>query len=374
MLIAAPTAVPGASSPLSPAAQKPPGLEFRADTCEISMKVPQIVDPRHPEGCDAFNKSIGARFSAAQANFFPMTGNSGWLEGGGSKTFDDGHLLAVSLAFDAYSGGAHPSPWLETVLYDADQGREVALPDLFVDRSTYLQDLSREVSAQLAPQKEMDEYFISSNAGPSADNFAAFHPSAEGLTFDMPAARIGPYGPGMYQATIPWDHLRSALDPRGPLWRESAPFTWHDGDERQQCFARLVALHDSAATSPKDDPAAPQAAREFLTVSAAVDGSGATLPELTGQYAVVYDALARHDQADEAEKTFAFIETELRKGTFGAATRQEVTARLLQSLLLTGSAEGARAQALAPPDRAGTVERKPEVVVIDGIRVPVKGA
>ena len=372
------SALMSTSPPAAPPPRAKPAWTVETDKCEIDFDVPRLVDSTRAADADGINAAVARRFDAARTNFAPSPDSHSTLSGNGSVAFDDGHLTAVSLAFDEYSGGAHPNPWLETVLYDSDQHREVGLDELFKDRGAALDDLSRQLTDVLKAQPDMDEYLIASCATPSAENLAAYHPSAEGLTFALPAARVGPIGAGMYEATISWNDLRQTLDPNGALWRESAPFTWSlAGDEAKACFTRLVNVHRPAgmtsAADPKDDAGAPQAAHAFRVIAEALPTSGAGLSALTEQYARLREALAACGAGDETPKTFMFLESELRNGIFGDQTREQVTGRFLEGLGLTGTVDAARAYVMHPPDGgAGKVENGEDAVVIGGIRIPKK--
>lgn len=373
------------SSPVAPltpntprAPKKVPTWTVETDKCEIDFDVPRLVDPLRSDDAEAINAAVGHRFDKARTNFTPSPDAHSTLSGSGSVVYDDGHLTAVSLSFDEYAGGAHPNPWLETVLYDADQHREVKLEELFKDRGSALDDLSRQLGDALKTQPDVDEYLIATCASPQAENLAAFHPSDDGLSFALPGARSGPVGAGMFEATLPWGQLRESLDPSGALWRESAPFTWSlASDEARASFTRLVSAHRTPgakpAADPKEDDAAPEAARAYLAVTAAARESHAPLPALTEQYAQLREALGACRAANATADTFAFIETELRNGTFGTDSREQVTARFIEGLGLTGKVDDARAYTLsAHGSSGGTVENGDDAVVIGGIRIPKK--
>lgn len=362
-----------------PSAPTPSRWSVTPDECRIELDIPFLSDPTRDDDAERINQAVADRFQAARANFTPMLGRATSLTGGGQVAYDDGHLTAVTLAFDQYAGGAHPNPWLETVLYDGDQHREVKLPDLFTERDKALPTLAARVADGLKNQPDVDESFISQCVSGSAENLSAFQPTADGLQFALPAYRSGPYGAGMFDSAVPYADLRGILDPRGPLWRQSAPFTFDgpDGPARKQSFERLVAAHrvpgTPAAFDPKDDPVAPLAARAFLTVRDAAEKGDATLDTLTTQYVVLREALGQVRQEGEAEKSFTFLDDKLRAGVFGSETRDEVTTRFVSALLSTGSAEEARRAVMLPTTKpAGTVEKGADSVVIGGIRVPIK--
>jgi hypothetical protein len=172
-----------------------PRVEFKKDSYPVDIHLPRLHDPLHPDGCEAFNHDVLERAMKAAGDAEPLSDREGWLNVSGT-TVSDGNLAGVVLSYDSYSGGAHPNSGLETLLYDGERGRTVALSDLFTDKRDSLERLSSEVGAVLKSQPDVDEGFIANCTGPAAYNFAAFEPSPEGLKFMLPAARSGPYGPG----------------------------------------------------------------------------------------------------------------------------------------------------------------------------------
>lgn len=356
----------------------PAGVEMLQDTFEVHVTMPRIVDPRHPEGSEALNTRIREKFAQAEADAQPLPGCSGSLDGGVTKTYDDGHLLALSLSFDSYSGGAHPNTRLETVLYDSDRGRAAGLEDLFADKAGYLETLSRGVSDALARQPDMEEGCISTCSAPYASNLASFQPTAEGLLFALPAERTGPIGAGMFDATVPWERLRPSLDPHGPLWRESQPFKWTGAnDPRREVFGRLVGMYGSdgalaTGQDPKSAALASNAVEDYLAVTGAAASGDLDLAALTDEFVSLHEALGRFGQAEATAASFGFIEDGLQNGDFGQATREQVTARFVEGFLMSGDVARARNHALVPSEGpVGGVDMERDSVVIGGVRVPI---
>lgn len=342
---------------------------------DVRVTAPQIDDPRHPAASEALNRSILERFAEKQVDAQPLPGSAGHFDGA-ATAHEDGGLVALTLSIDSYSGGAHPNTELETVLYDADRGREVQLEDLFIDKKGYLQTLSQEVSGALAAQPDVDETFVAMHTEARPENFAAFEPSAQGMTFLMPASRVGPYNAGLFEATLSWDRLRPALDPTGPLWREASDFDFAAHPARARSFERLAALRGPVGKEdPKHLPQAPDAALDLLAVVGAAQGKEIEVPALTEQFVRLQQALVALDRGDEARSTFEGIETGLRQGSFGSRTREEVTRSVLQALALGSSPATAVGNLEALPGGVpSTIQRGDGSVTIGGVTLPARSA
>lgn len=339
-------------------------ITTRQNTYDVRVTVPQFDDPRHPEASEALNRSILDRFTEAQVLAQPLPGSDGSFDGNVGATYDDGALVALTLSIDSYSGGPHPNTQLETVLYDADRGREAHLEDLFVDKAGYLATLAQEVSQALSGQPDVDESFLEYHADARAENFAAFEPSADGLTFLLPAARMGPYPAGLFEARVGWDRLRPALDPAGPLWRQASDFDFSAHAQRGAAFERLAALRGPVDQPDlKRLPQAAETALDLLALVRAADGQDVQIPALTDQFVRLHGALG-----DGARAAFERVETGLRQGAYGARTREEVTARILENLALGASPDSALQ--VLPAGVPTTIQTGEESVTIGEVTLP----
>jgi Protein of unknown function (DUF3298)/Deacetylase PdaC len=164
---------------------------FKADATTISLY------PDEPE----FQSALGVKYSIAIAT-----------------------PTLVSVRFDAYqysAGAAHPISIAYGVTYDLVGNRKLALADLFMKNSSYLQTISDYSIASLKDtfKEEGDslDSSIEEGASPKQENFEAFIVTPTGLDIIFNPYQVGPYVIGAPEVTIPFDSLKSVIDPAGPL-------------------------------------------------------------------------------------------------------------------------------------------------------------
>jgi hypothetical protein len=124
-----------------------------------------------------------------------------------------------SLKFDLrfYSdGAAHPGLYSITLNYDLDQGRELALGDLFLPNSGYLEAIANYCVTELSKQPGFEDPFTD-GAKPTPENYRNWNITPEGLliTFDM--YQVAPGASGPIQVLVPYAQLKQVIDPHGPL-------------------------------------------------------------------------------------------------------------------------------------------------------------
>lgn len=124
-----------------------------------------------------------------------------------------------SLKFDVsfYSdGAAHPGDYSLTLNYDLGQGRELALADLFLPNSSYLETISAFCIAELGKQPFFEGPFTD-GANPTAENYRNWNILPEGLMVTFDTYQVGPGAAGPQTVVVPWDQLSAEVDPQGPL-------------------------------------------------------------------------------------------------------------------------------------------------------------
>ncbi|NLU84342.1 RsiV family protein [Rhodococcus sp. HNM0569] len=119
-------------------------------------------------------------------------------------------LLVVSWTADP--PGAHSTPLVSTVVVDTDTAQPITLADLFPDLTAGLQALSDE-SAKLLPATAAGENFERAGIEPTADNFANWLATPEGMVVQFGDYQVGPHAIGLIDITIPWSDLEPVLDP-----------------------------------------------------------------------------------------------------------------------------------------------------------------
>ena len=128
-----------------------------------------------------------------------------------------GDLWSLKFDFRFYSdGAAHPGLYSITLNYDLDQGRELALGDLFIPHSNYLERIANYCIKELSKQPGFDGPFVD-GAKPTPDNYKNWNITPDGLliTFDM--YQVAPGASGPIQVLVPYAQLKEVIDSQGPL-------------------------------------------------------------------------------------------------------------------------------------------------------------
>ena len=124
-----------------------------------------------------------------------------------------------SVKFDVgtyYAGAAHPGHYSITLNYDLASGREVALGDLFVPGSNYLQTISDISKTQLATRDIGFDGF-SNGADPLPENFTHWNISVDGLVITFDEYQVAPYAAGPQLVVIPFSELQPITNQNGAL-------------------------------------------------------------------------------------------------------------------------------------------------------------
>ena len=124
-----------------------------------------------------------------------------------------------SFKFDSafYSdGAAHPGLNSMTLNYDLGQGRELALSDLFLPNSNYLESISNYSVAELSKQQFFDGPFVD-GAKPTPENYRNWNLTPDGLMITFDTYQVAPGAAGPQQVNIPYEELKSVVNPQGPL-------------------------------------------------------------------------------------------------------------------------------------------------------------
>jgi hypothetical protein len=134
-----------------------------------------------------------------------------WL--GSEIRFFSLDLVSVLFHGESYGGGAHPDQeYLTiTVAVEGSEARPVALEDLFLRGGDYrarVIELATNAFTEIGVLGPDDEY------DPVEHNLEEFAVSERGLEI----YRSENFQPG-YHIVIPWDSLRTLIDPRGPAGR-----------------------------------------------------------------------------------------------------------------------------------------------------------
>src|SRR6266540_1754520 len=124
-----------------------------------------------------------------------------------------------SFKFDSsfYSdGAAHPGLNSFTLNYDLGQGRELALADLFLPNTNYLEEISKYCIAELSKQPFFDSS-SSSGAQPPLENYRNWNITPDGLMITFDEYQVAPYAAGPQKVVVPYSALQALINPQGPL-------------------------------------------------------------------------------------------------------------------------------------------------------------
>ena len=128
-----------------------------------------------------------------------------------------GNLISVKFSIMIYMArAAHPGTHSRTVTYDLQAGRDLALGDLFLPNSDYLDPIAAYCVAEL---QERPIGFDPSMGGaqPTSSNYGNWNVSQEGLVITFDEYQVAPYSSGPQVVVVPYSALTAALDPNGPL-------------------------------------------------------------------------------------------------------------------------------------------------------------
>ncbi len=129
-----------------------------------------------------------------------------------------GNIFSLKFEMEGYvSGMAHPYHLNETVNYDLEQGSDIALPNLFLPNSAYLQTIATYCAAQLKTRDIGFQDDFTKGADPTPDNYHNWNITADGLLITFDEYQVAPYVSGPQTVTVPYSELKSLIDPNGPL-------------------------------------------------------------------------------------------------------------------------------------------------------------
>ena len=203
------------SQSLNETNQKPPFT--------ITAQTPQLTgsdDPRVTAFNQRLNDIVKKEVDAWRKSFQQITystTNGSFLNAKYSLISQQGDLWSLKFDFGFYSdGAAHPGLYSITLNYDLGQGRELALGDLFVPGSNYLEVIANYCIAELSKQPGFEGPFAD-GAKPTPENYRNWNITPDGLliTFDM--YQVAPGASGPIQVLVPYSQLEGVLDRQGVL-------------------------------------------------------------------------------------------------------------------------------------------------------------
>ncbi len=120
-------------------------------------------------------------------------------------------IWSFKFDFSFYSdGAAHPGSYSITLNYDLDQGKELALANLFLPNADYLGSISNYCIAELGKQPFFEGPFAD-GAQPTPENYSRWNITPDGLMITFDNGQVGPYAAGPQQVLVPYSALRGIL-------------------------------------------------------------------------------------------------------------------------------------------------------------------
>ncbi len=205
------------SAPLNETNQTPPYT--------ITVQTPQLAGNNDPR-VQVFNQRMDElvkkevdtfRQGFLQNTLPPMTEVGSTLNVSYSLISQYDEIWSLKLDFSFYSdGAAHPGLYSITMNYDLGQARELALSDLFLPNSNYLEAISQYCITELSKQLFFEGSF-QDGAAPTAENYHNWNITPDGLLITFDEYQVAPYAAGPQQVTVPFSELRSVINSQGSL-------------------------------------------------------------------------------------------------------------------------------------------------------------
>lgn len=117
------------------------------------------------------------------------------------------------------AGAAHPNNYVNTVNYNVQTNKLLAINDLFKPDSDYLETLSTISNTELTEQYKKEgagyeDSFIADGVAPKKENFQFFLLGEKGITLVFPPYQVGPYAAGTRMVEIPFAEVSNILNPQ----------------------------------------------------------------------------------------------------------------------------------------------------------------
>lgn len=229
----------GASTPTLPplpatAAPTPAGFVFVISPLDfsesgenteytINAQIPAISENNDPHAL-AFNNEMQTivqgeinSFKKAVSEMPPDAASRAYsLDVKYDLLFQNSAVASLKFEIRGDTGGAHPYLNILTVNYDLAQSRQVALSDLFLPQSNYLEVISNYCIAELSKQPGCEGPFRD-GTNPTLENYRNWNILPDGflITFDM--YQVAPGASGPQTVLIPYRELQAVIDPQDHL-------------------------------------------------------------------------------------------------------------------------------------------------------------
>jgi hypothetical protein len=190
----------------------------------ITSQTPQLTgsdDPRLASFNQRLDELVSKEVDTFRHSFLqntaPTVNNGSSLDVTYMLVSQINDIWSFKFDFSFYSdGAAHPGLYSITVNYDLGQGGELALSDLFMPSSTYLEAISNYCIAELSKQPFFEGPFTE-GAQPTPENYRSWNITPDGLMITFDEYQVAPYAAGPQTVVVPYGKLQAVIIPQGPL-------------------------------------------------------------------------------------------------------------------------------------------------------------
>ena len=230
LTVKAPTQQPATLPPMVESLQlltSPFSEEGQTPNYKIMAQIPYLNNPSDAR-IQAFNTRLKTVSDDAIAAFKKDLAQEPAAPISAGSSFDlrydligqRGGIWSVKFSAEVYmDGAAHPYHYSIPLNYDLEDGRELALDELFVPGSNYLELIADYCKTELSGRDIGFDGF-SQGADPTNENYRNWNISDDGILITFDEYQVAPYVAGPQTVVIPFDTLREVVNPQGVL----APF------------------------------------------------------------------------------------------------------------------------------------------------------
>lgn len=124
-----------------------------------------------------------------------------------------GGVWSFLLTYGLFTGGAHPTPVVETLVFDLSDGRQLAFADVFKDDPASVEALASYVVADLVNRQGLDADWVAGAFADPGKAMSRFVLRESGPLFVFPPYEVAPYVFGTITVPLPWAALKELVRP-----------------------------------------------------------------------------------------------------------------------------------------------------------------
>ncbi len=130
-------------------------------------------------------------------------------------TFDISHdeytyqdYLSIVFYISSYTGGAHPSHRIYSIVYDISKEKIITMQDLVFEKENLLSVLSEESRKILSSNPKItDSNLLLIGTSPNISNYQIFAFVPTGIMIYFPEYQIAPYSSGAFKIVVPYTKI-----------------------------------------------------------------------------------------------------------------------------------------------------------------------